>query len=117
MNNKRIPLEDEEVKYRKRSKAKGQSRSDHKHRYIPVLLHCVFLDPIKKEEREIVTVDEVCEVCGRVNRTLSDSRWYDQEYHFMDRFPYREKVLSERAKSLPNWYMDIRRDKVAHKRG
>ena len=31
MNNKRIPLEREEPKHKKKSKAKGQARADYKH--------------------------------------------------------------------------------------
>ena len=38
MDDKRIPLVKEEPKHKKKSKAKGLARADHKHEYEPVLL-------------------------------------------------------------------------------
>jgi hypothetical protein len=67
MGEKRLPLENEVPKHKKKSKKKGQPRADHKHEYKAVVLHSWWDNPFKHGViNEHMEVCEVCTVCGRI---------------------------------------------------
>lgn len=116
MNDKRIPLEKEEPKYKKKSKAKGLARADHKHDYEPVLLHRPWKNPYKNDEvTEIVSVNKVCVICGRIEDTLKGDEWYDVEYKYEGKYRISKDHLNKRALKLSKWYTHDYWDKFAYK--
>ena len=116
MNERRIPLQQEELKHKKKSKAKGLSRSKHKHEYIPVLLHRPWKDPFKNNEiTEIVSVNKVCKICGRIDEALKGDEWYNTEYKFFGSYRMRKDSLSQSALKLPKWYTHDYFDKFAYR--
>lgn len=113
MNDRRIPLEKEEARHRKKSKKKGQPRADHKHEYKTVLLSRYYdsaLKPgVKYEDKQPV---KVCIICGRIGdvdrgqyeiKNLPDIRYRIHEYAIRD------------EESLEKWYVDDYFDKFAKK--
>ena len=87
MNKKRIPLTKEEPNHKKKSKAKGLSRSKHKHEYEPVLLHRYWKNRYKNDEvTEILSVNKVCIICGRIDDILKGNEWDDTEYENMGKY-------------------------------
>lgn len=66
MDEKRIPLQNEEMKYKKKSKGGGRKRADHKHEYKTVLLLHYYDSPITGKRHEYPSATKVCTVCGRV---------------------------------------------------
>jgi hypothetical protein len=115
MNNRRVPLEKEEPKHKKKSKAKGLSRSKHKHEYIPVLLHRPFLNPFKQKNEDIISVNKVCKICGRIDECLRGEEWYDTEYKDMGEYRIGKDILNKKALALPKWYTHDYFDKFAYK--
>lgn len=111
MNDRRMPLEKEEPKYRKKSKKKGQPRADHKHEYKTVLLLNEYEHPwFPGEKRLLELPKKVCMICGRIGDT--DFDYFDHvEMHGM---PYRvsERVIRDKE-SLEKWYVDDLFDKFA----
>ena len=119
MNEKRMPLVDEEPKHKKKSKSKGQPRSKHKHIYETVLLtrnyHTTDYKTGKPKVTQTILPTKVCNVCGRIDETD-----YDQSYYIKKPIPNLpfiafEKTLSEKALSLPKWYVEGYWDKFAIK--
>ena len=111
-------IEDEVGKYRKKSTAKGQPRSKHKHIYETVLLITPYEVPdvltgkqIKKEHRYPT---KVCTICGRVDTIDYDEKWYNKEEHkhFLQ-WTYFTKELSDAALKLPVWFHNDYGDKFA----
>ena len=116
MNEKRIPLEKEAPNHKKKSKAKGLSRSKHKHEYEPVLLHKYWKNRYKNDEdTEIISVNKVCVICGRIDDTLKGDEWYDTEYKMMGKYRIGKSKLNKKALTLPKWYAHDYFDKFAHK--
>ena len=116
MNERRIPLQQEEFKHKKKSKAKGLSRSKHKHEYIPVLLHRPWQNPYKNNEiTEIVSVNKVCKICGRISETLKGDEWYDTEYTMFGNYRMGKNFLNQSALKLPKWYVHDYFDKFAYR--
>lgn len=116
MNERRIPLQQEEFKHKKKSKAKGLSRSKHKHEYIPVLLHRPWQNPYKNNEiTEIISVNKVCPVCGRIDECLKGDEWYDTEYEYFGKYRIGKDRLNKKALKLPKWYTHDYFDKFAYK--
>lgn len=114
MDAKRIPLEKEEPKHRKKSNKKGQPRADHKHEYKTVLLHSYFDNPFKPGERnESKHPTKVCMICGRVGNT--DLSRYDLEE--IPDMPYRihRRVIKD-EELLEKWYVDDHFGKFAYRR-
>lgn len=67
MNERRIPLEVEEPKYKKKSSKSGRKRADHKHIYKRVFVHRWFDNPFKQGVKsEYVDICYVCSICGRI---------------------------------------------------
>ena len=119
MNEKRIPLADEETKHKKKSKSKGQPRSKHKHIYETVLLHRPYhgVDFKTGKERINITVlpTKVCNICGRIDETDCDPSYYINKPVPNLPFYTFEKELSEKALNLPKWYTEDFFDKFATK--
>lgn len=113
MNEKRIPVETDKPKHRKKSKKKGQPRADHKHEYKTVLLHRYFDNPFKTEEKnECKFPVKVCMICGRVG----DVDMSQYELVEIPDMPYRMHKREIRdEESLEKWYVDDYFDKFAHK--
>ena len=113
MIEKRVPLESEEPRHRKKSKKRGQPRADHKHEYKTVLLlneyvHNYFPDKPVLTKRPM----KVCMICGRVG-DIDYDRYDLVEMHGM---PYRihEREIRD-EESLEKWYVDDYFDKFAKK--
>lgn len=109
---------DEEVgKYKKRSTAKGQSRSKHKHIYETVLLITPYKVPDihtgKQIENEHKYPTKLCTICGRVDEIDSDDKWYRKEEHKHLKWRYFTKELSDAALELPLWFRNNGLDKFA----
>lgn len=66
MNEKRTPILEEEPKHKKKSKASGRKRADHKHEYKTVLLIHYYDSPITGKRHEYPSATKICTVCGRV---------------------------------------------------
>lgn len=90
-------LEDEVGKYRKKSKAKGQPRSKHKHVYEVVLLTTKYTYNSYPHETYDSYPTKVCTICGRIDDIL-----WDDKYYVGKKLVY-PKELSELALSLPKY--------------
>lgn len=110
-------LTDEVPKYKKKSSARGQPRSKHKHCYEAVLLKrsYTYTDPATGNTKKIFTERPamVCPVCGRVGRGITDPSFYKKSE--VQSVPYRitSSELSEKALKLPKWYLEDFMDKFA----
>jgi hypothetical protein len=119
MNERRIPLEKEEPKHKKKSTGNGLPRSKHKHIYETVLLtkyyHRNDFRTGKPVTTEYVGPYKVCNICGRVEGIDKDPKYYIK--HIIHDLPIKvyDKELSEEALTLPKWYCDDFWDKFAYK--
>ncbi len=119
MNDKRTILTDEEPKYKKKSKGNGLPRSDHKHIYETVLLRQTYHYTSPKTGKDVVVEKDVptkvCTVCGRIDYVDTDSAYYERVQAKDVPFLFYEKVLTEKALSLPKWRTESIYDKFATK--
>lgn len=119
MNEKRMPLMNEEPKHKKKSKGNGLPRSKHKHIYETVLLyryyHYTNYETGGDKVVENVTPTKVCTICGRVDYTDRDPSYYTMVPLKYFPFSVYEKVLTEKALSLPKWVVKDTFDKFAIK--
>ena len=99
-------INDEIPMYKKKSKKKGQPRSDHKHTYETVLLtryyHFNLGEPRTSEYKQPT---KVCTICGRIDHVDYDESLYDMRPDANIKWAW-VKDLSEKALSLPRWYVD-----------
>ena len=106
MKNKTDLINDEIPAYKKKSKKKGQPRSDHKHAYETVLLtryyHFNFGEPRTSESKQPT---KVCTICGRIDDVDYDASLYDVHPDTNIKWAF-VKDLSEKALSLPKWCAD-----------
>ena len=114
MIERRVPLEAEEPRHRKKSKKRGQPRADHKHEYKTVLLLNEYENryfPCKTTLYERPT--KICTICGRVGDT--DMSFYDR-VEVQDSLSVKvyERVIRDKE-SLEKWYVDDYFDKFAKK--
>ena len=118
-NMDRIPLTNEEPKYRKKSQSKGQPRSKHKHIYETVLLtrdyHTTDYKTGKPKVSQTILPTKVCTICGRIAEFDKDPSFYVKEPISDLPFIVYKKVLSEKALNLPKWYAEDFWDKFAEK--
>lgn len=114
MNDKRIPIVNDQPKHKKKSKAKGQPRADHKHIYEPVLLYRPHKNHYTGEITDIITVNTVCQICGRIDDTLHGDEWYDGEAYQLGKYRFMKDRLNAKALALPHWYTDDYWDKFAY---
>ena len=110
-------IDDEVGKYRKKSTAKGQPRSKHKHIYETVLLITPYEVPDihtgKQIKKRRYDPTKVCTVCGRVDEIDWDEKWYNKIEHKHLKWTYFTKELSDAAIRLPVWYRNDYSDKFA----
>lgn len=110
MHEKREPLIEEEPKHRKKSSAKGRARSKHKHVYETVLLtrdyHCKDLRNGKPKVVQTTAPAKVCVICGRIGEPDTDPSFFLKIPITSLPFTAYEKVLSEKALSLPKWHAE-----------
>jgi hypothetical protein len=99
-------IDDEVPKHKKKSKAKGLPRSNHKHKYITVALY-VPIQIVGKEDVQSITKGSVCEICGRIDDF--GFGWHIE--HFRDTMKTKERLL----KKYPKWYTNNMFDKFAKK--
>ena len=118
MNEKRIPLVEEEAKHKKKSQSKGQPRSKHKHIYETVLLTRTYHSKDFRTGNPTATQTtlpaKVCTICGRIDSTDLNGCYYviAEPHHTPIRF---NQDLSDKALSLPKWYTESFFDKFAIK--
>lgn len=119
MNDKRIPLVDEEPKHKKKSTAKGQPRSKHKHIYETVLLtkhyHSQNFQTGKPKVHSESLPTKVCTICGRIGSVDWDDSYYINKQTTGIPFIVYSKELTEKALNLPKWYVEDFWDKFAVK--
>ena len=101
----------DEPKYRKKSTAKGQPRSKHKHSYEVVLLtrcyHGTDCKTGKPEDHYSSLPTKVCTICGRIDSVVWDEEYYTRER--IDHLPFNvsTRKLTEKAVGLPKWKCDF----------
>ena len=119
MNDKREPFTAEVPKYRKKSKAKGLPRADHKHLYETVLLTKIYHGTDFKTGRPRITEHQlptkVCTICGRIDCIDRDPKYYIRKQIANLPFIAHEELLSEKAIKLPQWLAEDFWDKFAVK--
>lgn len=112
-------LDSEVPKYRKKSKAKGLSRADHKHVYETVLLTKKYNGTDFKTGRPRITEHKfptkVCTTCGRIDCIDRDPKYYTRNQIVDLPFIAYEEVLSEEALKLSKWFADDFFDKFARR--
>lgn len=94
-------------KYRKKSKAKGLPRADHKHLYETVLLTKRYNGTDFKTGRPRITEHQLptklCTICGRIDYVDRDPKYYVSKQIADMPIIVHEKVLSDEALKLPQW--------------
>lgn len=119
MNERRIPLEKEEPKHKKKSKGNGLPRSKHKHIYETVLLTKYYHWNDFRTGKPSTTVTKnpykVCTICGRIEDLDTDPKYYIKKVIYDLPIKTFKEELSEEALKLPKWYVDDFWDKFAHK--
>jgi hypothetical protein len=107
MSNKLDIINDEIPAYKKKSKKKGQPRADHKHTYETVLLFRYYHSNFGEHRTsEYKLPTKVCTICGRIDYVDRDPSYYVNNKISGIPFLAYEKDLSEKALSLPKWYVD-----------
>ena len=101
----------EEPKYRKKSTAKGQPRSKHKHVYEVVLLtrcyHGIDGKTGKPQDHYSSLPTKVCTICGRIDDVVWNDDYYTKEH--IDYLPFHvcNRELNDKSLSLPKWHCDF----------
>lgn len=114
---KKEPLINDVPKHKKKSKAKGLPRADHKHIYetgllYSYILHKNFLNNGVDKITTHMNPTEICSICGRVGKINKNPIYYINEQVNLP-FVYHKKELSEEALKLPKWYINDYFDKFA----
>lgn len=120
MSKTSITIDTPEVhRYRKKSKAKGQPRADHKHVYETVLLTKKYNGTDFKTGRPRITEHQlptkVCTICGRIDYVDRDPKYYVSKQIADLPIIVHEKVLSDEALKLQQWLADDFFDKFARR--
>lgn len=110
-------LVNEVPKYKKKSKAKGLPRADHKHVYETGLLynyihHKNILNNGADRVTECINPTKICIVCGRVGKPDRNPIYYT-DVQVNSPFVYHREELSQEALRLPKWYIEDWFDKFA----
>ena len=119
MSKTNIFLVDEVPKHKKKSVSKGLPRSKHKHIYETVLLTKKYHGTDFKTGRPKITETQlptkVCTICGRIEHTDKDPKYYNRNK--IPDLPIRvyEDALSDEALKLPKWLAEDFWDKFATK--
>lgn len=113
MDKKRIPIENDEPRHRKRSKKKGRPRADHKHEYKTVLLLNEYVNRYFPDRPTLTKrPTKVCMICGRVG-DIDLSQYAYEEVPDLPYLTYNKVIRDE--ESLEKWYVDDYFDKFAKK--
>ena len=119
MKNKPQLLDNDVPKYRKKAVSKGLPRADHKHLYETVLLTKKYHGTDFKTGRPRITETQyptkVCTICGRIDCTDPDPKYFIKKPVSGLPINVYEKELSENALKLPRWHADDFWDKFAKK--
>ena len=119
MKNKLYLSEEQPVRYKKKSKARGLPRADHKHLYETVLLTKRYNGTDFKTGRPTVSEStwptRVCTVCGRIDCLDRDPKYYNRIPLLDLPFKAYEDELSDLALALPRWVAADFWDKFARK--
>ena len=111
MKQKRVPIINEQPAHKKKSTAKGQTRSNHKHIYETVLLTTEFhYNDFKTGEpkvRHMISPTKICGVCGRICEIDCDEKFYLSNIESSFSTWRTEKALSPEALALPRWRADF----------
>lgn len=99
------------MNHRKRAKAKGDPRADHKHNYETVLLHSLvekidYNTGTKIVDRHTLPT-KVCTLCGRVSHVDRNPEYYikvSAAGPVAGFFLVQKEELSEKALALPQWH-------------
>lgn len=110
MDAKRVPLMEDEPKYKKKSKKKGQPRANHKHEYKTVLLHSYYDNPFKREKMEHLSAQKVCITCGRIG-DVDETRYVRVKLQHPTCKLYELQIKDQ--DTLEDWYCDGIFDKFA----
>lgn len=111
MDERRIPILNEEPKHKKKSTTKGLPRSKHKHIYETVLLESDYHHrDFKTGTDKIIksfTPTKVCTICGRIDKIDKDPSYYCNSAKGAI-LPWFTgiKELNEKALNLPRWYTE-----------
>lgn len=105
MNDKVNLIDDDAPAYKKKSKKKGQPRSNHKHIYETVLLTRYWHFNFGISENRNPT--KVCTICGRIDKVDTDESLYEK-HPDPNAKPWMiwGRELSEKALNLPKWHVD-----------
>ena len=99
---------DDEPKYRKKSTAKGQPRSKHKHIYETVLLTTKHEFNIGEKRISYSSMPtKVCTICGRIDDVVLNDEYYVKNKVDNTRFVAYSRELSEKALNLSKWHCDF----------
>ena len=119
MNDKVNLIDNDIPAYKKKSKKTGLPRSKHKHIYETVLLcrnwHSNNVHNGAPEVHQFKTPTKVCVICGRVDCLDDDPSYYVKQEVGHLPFILSVNKLSEKALSLPKWYLEDYFDKFAIK--
>lgn len=113
MDAKRVPLMEDEPKYKKKSKKKGQHRANHKHEYKTVLLHSYYDNPFKREKMERLSAQKVCTKCGRIG-DIDINQYVRVRLEHPTLELYGRQIKDK--ETLEDWYCDNPLDKIARRR-
>ena len=102
MNNKKNIIDDDIPTHKKKSKKKGQPRSDHKHIYETVLL--IRYWHFNYGDSKDIMPTKVCTICGRIDDIDRDVSLYEDDGS--PSWAVWGKNLSEKALNLPKWYVN-----------
>lgn len=99
---------EDEPKYKKKSTAKGQPRSKHKHIYETVLLTTKHEFNFGEQRISYSSMPtKVCTICGRIDDVVWDKDYYTETKVDNITFVAYSKELSEKASSLPKWHCNF----------
>lgn len=119
MEQKRVPIINEQPAHKKKSTAKGRSRSSHKHIYETVLLTTDFhyndLETGEPKVRHMISPTKICSVCGRIGEIDCDEKFYLSNIKRSFSTCWTEKELSPEALTLSRWHAEDFFDKFAVK--
>lgn len=98
-----LPLLSDETKHKKKSQAKGQPRSKHKHEYKTVLLHCLVpnFNNLSKFH-EILSATKVCSICGRISEN-DPNQYVDSTEENKTSYYISERKIKN-PELLESWY-------------
>lgn len=105
----------DEAKHKKKSKAKGEPRADHKHEYIMARVFTPYYNEFTKKTVMLESITKICHICGRVHYAKSTDEYYDAIYEQRGKYRMGKKVLNKKGEALPEYYKHDFFDKTAYR--